>query len=178
MPTAKVMTKVSVRYTWDYGSSVDYKVSWEKDTDDGDGPNVYLDTEYGSVRIYPEAWPLIKQQIDKLFNEVSSVPDVPTPAGPIATAPRVGIPDSVIIDLGIGEGVSELFSEDGGYLERLQQEKSDLETKIDKLQEFIDSPLYTAVSSWEAKDLKDQHKCMDTYSELLAGRIYRALKIK
>ena len=57
------------------------------------------------------------------------------------------------------------------FLERLQQEKTDLDGKLDKLVPFMNSEKFVALSLKHRKLLERQRLAMTQYSEILGERL-------
>lgn len=57
------------------------------------------------------------------------------------------------------------------HLDRVREEKRELDEKIGRLSAFIKSPTYTTLSLEEQGDLHSQRLAMDLYSEYLQKRI-------
>lgn len=59
------------------------------------------------------------------------------------------------------------------FKDRLITEKSELDTKIEKLNSFVDSPNYQGIGSDQQALLSIQLKAMETYSQCLLVRLAR-----
>ena len=59
----------------------------------------------------------------------------------------------------------------GAYKERVVAEKNELDVKIEKLRDFIESETFNETSVEEQKRMRRQELLMQLYSEVLADRI-------
>jgi len=60
----------------------------------------------------------------------------------------------------------------GDYQERVVDEKAALDTKINNLEEFVDSTLYQTLKYFDQRLLNDQLEIMKNYSDVLGLRIF------
>lgn len=60
------------------------------------------------------------------------------------------------------------------YVERMEQEMTDLHQKCIKLADFIKAPAFSSLDQREQSDLREQQVAMDNYSWILGARIRRA----
>jgi len=57
------------------------------------------------------------------------------------------------------------------FLERLQEEQKELDTKLSKLTEFLETPAFKNLSPQNRELLFNQEVVMSEYSDILANRI-------